>query len=226
MKRATVLIMGENESERLALQKWAASAGDFDIRLLNDNDADAVVNHLNTFDEENGGTVIHNCDSLGETQFALLKKISVALGHRKFLVLARQFSVHAYRQVGAMENMIALQKPFQMDVFKTILSTIIAKSEPLSRRFPRFITDEPVRMVVMKSGLLIPTRMKNYSVGGAFLEYRGISLKIGDTLRLGLDPKEQIHPSKTFQLMGKVIWIKNGEHPRSANRGVGIQFLT
>lgn len=225
MKYAAVLIMGENKSEQLELQKWVADAGDFDIRLLNDNDADAIVNHPDTLDEDSGAVVIYNCDSLGEMQLVFLKKISQALGHRKFLVLARQFSVHAYREVGAIDNMIALQRPFQMDVFKTILSTILSRSEPPSRRFPRFITDEPVRMVVMKSGLLIPTRMKNYSVGGAFLEYRGISLKVGDTLRLGLDPKEQIHPSKTFQLMAKVIWIKNGEHPRSANRGIGIQFL-
>lgn len=173
--------------------------------------------------------VIFDCDRLGEEELSQLLKISDLMEDGRtsgqILVLAEQISIFAYRQVARMKNMVTLQKPFSRGMFNAVLAKLAATGNRDDAPFPRFITDEPVRMVVMKTGLLIPTRMKNYSAGGAFLEYRGISLKVGDTIQLNLGNRDSMQRSRGFQLRARVAWIKEGDGPRSVSRGVGIQFL-
>ncbi len=136
-----------------------------------------------------------------------------------FLVLAKQISVMAYRKIGGLNNFVALQKPFQDSMFEIITKRIIADNIVIPSVLPRFITDEPVRMMVLRTGLFVPTKMKNYSAGGAFLQYRGISLAVGDQIQLGFTNKAQ-----GVSLKGQIRWIKDGDGPRSPARGVGIQF--
>lgn len=173
--------------------------------------------------------IIFDCDNLGERELSELLQVSELLetSHTdgQILVLAEQISIAAYRQVSRMKNMITLQKPFSMTIFRSVLGRLSGYGGAEAASFPRFITDEPVRMVVLKTGLLIPTRMKNYSAGGAFLEYRGISLKVGDTIQLNLGNRESMQKAHGYQLRARVIWIQEGDGPRSASRGVGIQFL-
>lgn len=118
-----------------------------------------------------------------------------------------------------------MQKECPPGALEAILSKIVTKEDIQAARFPRFQTDQTVRLMVTATGLLIPTRMKNYSAGGAFLEYRGISLKVGDHIQVAIPAIEEKSRTKARRPFdAKVIWISSGDNPRSPSRGVGIQF--
>lgn len=168
---------------------------------------------------------IFDHDILDEPQVSALERIRT-FSEVPIVILAKQIGVYAYRRISKMDEMITLQRPFQAAILTALLQRLTANIDPEKKELPRFYTDEPVRMVVLGSGLLIPTRMKNYSAGGAFLEYRGISLKVGDKLQIGLDrPHHQSSNGDGLQMKAKVIWIKEGDTPRSPSRGIGVQFF-
>lgn len=169
--------------------------------------------------------VIYDCDKLEQSQLQTLLLLRAQNPQIPVLILAAEISIFAYRQIDKLEQIVALQRPTYAAVFKAVLQQMLTSEDSEKPRFPRFYTDEPVRVVVMGTGLLIPSRMRNYSAGGAFLEYRGISLKIGDKIQLGFLPKQGERAKDMFQLQARVIWIKENENPRSPARGVGIQFV-
>ena len=165
------------------------------------------------------------CDELLEADVEFLQAVSAHPSEMPVLILTPRIGVHLYSQARLMDNMVALQSPCDD---KIILGIIDKMSAERSFRFdvcPRFITNEPVRMMVRKTGLLIPTRMRNYSATGAFLEYRGISLKIGDRIQLNLGTLHAAPKKEQVMVEAKVVWIREGDGLRSPARGVGVQFI-
>lgn len=169
--------------------------------------------------------VLYNCTSLNGIQLSWLLPLAQKNPETQFLVLAQQISIHAYRAVAQMANIITLQMPCisaQIESLIKELSQYKATSQPI--KYPRFITDEPVRMVVMDTGLLIPTRMLNYSTSGAFLDYKGISLRVGYKLKVNLVNQENPPSKNGLQLNAKVVWVRDNEMRSTEIRGVGVQF--
>jgi hypothetical protein len=119
-----------------------------------------------------------------------------------------------------MDNFVTLQKPFQPEMFESIVSKVILEKSVRPSQLPRFVTDEPARMIVLRTGLLVSTRMKNYSAGGAFLQYHGISVKVGDKIQLNLTDSTAMS-----SIRAEIRWITAGENARSPSRGVGVRFL-
>lgn len=176
--------------------------------------------------KESGDLVIVNCEFLNGEQLGGLLVYAKNNKRSQFLVLAQQISIHAYRRVAEMSNVITLQMPCDPTIYEGLLKEMIKGMDLANtQRFPRFVTDEPARMMVMETGLLIPTRMRNYSVGGAFLEYRGISLRVGHSLDINLLRQEDPPSKNRLRMSAKVIWIRNGETRLSSSRGVGVQFF-
>lgn len=177
--------------------------------------------------------VFYSCRYLNETQVEWVLNVSSRYKSTQFVVLAQQISIYAYQRVSKMMNMVAVQVPCDEKIFEKVVREVAAQDLEKLIRFPRFITDEPARIVVMDTGLLIPTRMKNYSVGGAFLEYKGISLKVGHKLKVNLLNQEapkviKSSPSslaQQLQMNGRVVWIRDGDPALKALRGVGVQFV-
>lgn len=169
--------------------------------------------------------VIFNCDHLSETLTNHLLHFASRVVNTQVLLLARQISVYAYRQVGNMTNVLALQVPFEYGLFEEVVRHQLAGGETEGKvRFPRFVTNEPARMVVMDTGILITTRMRNYSVGGAFLEYKGISIRVGQNVQLSLGQQQDVKLVKShWQLGAKIVWIRDGVHA-GTSRGVGVKF--
>lgn len=176
--------------------------------------------HANHYD-----VIIFNCHCLDKDELAFLLKIANLTENIPILILATQIGIFSYTKVDALQNMVTLQKPFNRDVFLSLLARAAFGMDFRPIRCPRFITDEPVRMIVVKTGLLIPTRMRNYSSGGAFLEYRGISLQVGDLIQISLGSSPSSQMKGNLLMRAKVIWIRDGDHARSPVRGVGVQFL-
>ena len=169
--------------------------------------------------------VLYACECVNERQLRWLVPFAKQNPHSQFIVLTQQISIHAYRLVASMGNIITLQLPLSEEILKNIVGHMTAPSASSDiHRFPRFLTDEPVRMVVMETGLLIPSRMKNYSVSGAFIEYKGIHLRVGHNLKVNLPQQVNPDTNKKLQLDGRVVWIRAGEN-RSSSSGIGVQFI-
>lgn len=177
------------------------------------------------FEEQKYQAAVFDFDLLNQIEVIFLKGIAERNPETPLVILSQQISIYAFRSVAQLQNMIILQKPYHVGVLPSVLEKIITMKLEKQTRSPRFLTDEPVRLIVLRNGLFVPTKMKNYSASGAFLEYRGISLKVGDKIQVSLGDIATSGHTDRFQLQAKVIWIHQGDGPRSASRGVGIQFL-
>jgi len=170
--------------------------------------------------------IFYHCESLNEEQLNWLLPLAQNNPRSQFLILAQQISIHAYRHVSVMNNLVTLQTPCSDSLLeKVIHETLNQGTLQEQKKFPRFITNEPVRMVVMETGLLIPTRMRNYSMTGAYLEYKGISLRVGHTLKVNMINQENPPSRNSLQLDARVVWVRQEEGRSGKNSGIGIQFL-
>lgn len=138
------------------------------------------------------------------------------------LLMANQIPVAAYQQLAELRRILVLQTPLSPQVLHSLLNRALSGELLGQDCLPRFLTDEPVRVIDTRTGLLLQTRMLNYSPTGAFLEYRGISVKIGARLKLEF-VNDRHGYAERLRYEAKVIWIKGG-HGTEGCRGVGVQF--
>lgn len=218
MKRVLVMLSGEETY----LDELKTSFIANDVQL---------VDYLETHRLHERDTKIHydlvifNCTHLSESLTNHILHFASRVRNTQVLLLARQISVYAYRQVGQMRNVLALQVPFEYSLLEEVIRQQLAgSSSEAIFRFPRFVTNEPARMVVMDTGILVSTRMRNYSVGGAFLEYKGISVRVGQNVQLSLGQQEAKQASAHWQLGAKIIWIRDEGSKAGVARGVGVKF--
>lgn len=175
---------------------------------------------------DNYQIAIINETQLNEKSLPPLLRLNDLLPKLPLLVLSSQISVYAYRKIGERKSFVTLQKPFDKAILAAVVRKITEEKPIEPSILPRFITDEPASILVLKTGLHINSRMKNYSAGGAFFQYNGISLKVGDKIQIGIGKmrKDSADPAPTL-LQAEVRWIREGDGPRSASRGIGVQFL-
>lgn len=170
--------------------------------------------------------VIYACDCINEHQLRWILPLAHRNQRSHYLILANQISIHAYKKVSVMENVVTLQMPLADDVLLGMILQLSGQQLLEAKsRFPRFITDEPVRMVVMETGLLIPSRMRNYSMSGAFIEYKGINLRVGNNLKVNLPKQEDPESKKSLQLDGRVVWVRLDQTRSGTSEGIGVQFI-
>ena len=220
MKKFTVLLILSGEEENVDDIKAGFIANDLNDVDIVTTDQFAEKVRLISYD-----LIIISCNKLNENFMNHLLHFSAKKQNTQFLVISKQISIYAYRQVGAMKNIVVLQSPFNFSLFDSVLKQTLDK-ETLSTRtqFPRFLTDEPARLIVMETGLFVPTRMRNYSPGGAFLEYKGISVRVGQNVKLNLTNQEEKLAKSYWQLTAQVIWTRDGESRTSSARGLGVKF--
>lgn len=170
--------------------------------------------------------LIYECSRIDREEVLFLRGLSAVVENEAaILAIADEISLFAYSKVDFLKNVVCLQKPFQDETLTALFKRLVFDPTFKPPRCPRFITNEPVRMIVLSTGLMIPTKMKNYSAGGAFLEYRGISLKVGDPIQLNLSKNDSSGgPAQDYKVLAKVVWIRGGNSESKSLRGVGIQF--
>lgn len=217
---AKVVLISDSESPiRLQIRLMLAQHNQYEIIPL-DKDL-SLSSKLKALDSD---VIVFDAPVLGKYELVVLNEIVKMKPNARLLVLADHITIFSYKEVASFKNSIALQKPLQPAMFLGLLEKAICKDEDLTPiRSPRFIINEAVRIVAEKTGLMVPTRMRNYSAGGAFLEYHGISLKVGDRLSMRMTREGKL--AEHLDVKAKVVWIREGDGPRSAMRGIGIQFL-
>jgi hypothetical protein len=214
-----IVISDPGSSVREELQTRLRLQARFEVCHL---DADEKLE--STLPGVESNTIIYDCPLLDKYELAVLLKISQIKPLSQVIVLADQISLFSYRKISALKNAVTMQKPLQLPLLKALVQKSMDGEKITSERSPRFIIDEFVRVLAVKTGLLLPTRMRNYSASGAFLEYHGIALNVGDTIKMNLG-----HPGidkEVLEVQAKVVWIREGESPRSPTRGIGVQFLS
>jgi len=186
-----------------------------------------AVKSIDSFDEiprESRELLVLNYNAIGGEELVSVFQAARALPKARILVAANQIPIAVYKKIVELENAFTLQKPFSRSCLNGVLSKMLVE-ETDSRASPstRFTSHQPVRFVVQRTGLLIHSHMTNYSGTGAYLEYRGISLKIGDDLEIGLDSKDFDHRGERIRFPARVVWISKGLPDKSP--GVGVQFV-
>lgn len=203
------------------------SAAEIEGHLRRDGGHDLHVQSLSDPDSlqsTSSTALILDCKILNDQGLSKLLELRKSLLVDSTLVLARQIPIETYRNLFYLPSTATLQKPFPFPAFDSALSQLTSSQPVAPTPFPRFKTDEPVRFVELRTGLIIPSRMKNYSIGGAFLEYRGVSLQPGDNVQIGFSPNQYVLPKNSIQLKARVVWVK-ATTKNIFERGVGVQFL-
>lgn len=138
------------------------------------------------------------------------------------LLAGKQIPVACYQQLAELRRILVVQSPLSPEAIESLLNKALSGEILEAGSLPRFLTNQPVRVIDTKTGLMIKTRMRNYSPTGAFLEYTGISMRIGS--RLKLEFVNDRLGSDDVRYEAKVIWIKSG-FGTEVCRGVGVQFF-
>jgi hypothetical protein len=192
-----------------------------------------------TFSSLHVSALIYDTDIVKAEDMIAISNFSKAFRTTQQVLLSQHIPIISFQKLMSLRNVVALQSSCTALALGQILEKIVRNEKVRTERSPRFQTDQPVRMMVMRSGLLIPTRMKNYSAGGAFLEYNGISLSVGDKIQIGIEPQRGM-VKETQQLRARVVWLKGSTSTQTATsvtpitdapgastvRGVGVQFVS
>jgi hypothetical protein len=221
MKKTILIVGGPDVDTRFHLEPVIESLTRYRTAYLGKSD----LNETTLFEEYSFDGCIYDCRILDQRELKTVHELVRRIPKTPILILANQILLPTYSKLDELQNTVTLQKPFDGGIFENLLAKVATGVDFKPKVCPRFVTDEEVRMIQLRTGLLIPTRMRNYSAGGAFLEYRGIALNIGDEIHISLKSADLKSAKNTFQALAKVVWIRDGDHPRSPSRGVGIQFI-
>jgi hypothetical protein len=168
-------------------------------------------------------SAILNCDYVGREEVEHLTLLSIRLGERPILVCANQVALQSYRFVDRFPNIVMLQKPFTAARFKDLFARISAGTDYRPKVCPRFMTNEPVNLVILKSGKSVTSRMLNYSAGGMFVEIEGADLSVGDQVQISLPANPAGTRAGQNHFSGRIIWRRPPDEKGVS--GVGLQLV-
>ncbi len=169
---------------------------------------------------------IFSCRYFGRFELDAVLRLATNTEQRPILIVAKQIALECYRKIDLLQNTVALQVPFHTEIFTTLLGRICAGREFKPKISSRFVTNEEVRVLSLETGLMINSRMRNYSSGGVFIEYRGISLKVGERVQISMASQLALEEESHLHLQAKVVRERKiDDNPQSPARGVGLQFV-
>jgi hypothetical protein len=220
MQEILLIETDEKKKGGTSLASFIEAAGQYSVVRMNLQEA------LETGfeDQRRFSATVLNCHFLNTTEFAAVQKLSRTTPNLPILVAARQIALESYRKIDSLHNTVAIQKEFQPEVFTELLERMSKGDGYKPVVSPRFLTDAEVRVMVLDSGLIIRSRMRNYSSSGLFIEYRGISLKVGDIVRVSVPCPDATETRASLNLKARVVWERKFGM-RSPARGVGLQFI-
>ncbi len=231
------LVSGESKSPILIVSAGETKALQALVSALQATEKyDVTQMHANQLIRKPGVTettfsaAIFDCNDLNKREFVGVKRTTELIQFAPTLVLATQIALFSFRRISILKNTLTVQKPCDTQVTITLLERMLIAPDIKTPRSPRFITDTPVRLMHLKTGLLVPTRMRNYSASGAFFEYKGLSFKVGDPVEINLEKEDPNSLDETLKMRAKVIWLHEGKSGGSVGssimRGIGVQFTS
>lgn len=139
-----------------------------------------------------------------------------------FLVLAGKLGFDHFFEHKDRKGIHLLEKPFDDADMMTIVKKLLQNPALKQQKFKRYYTDVNAHIESLLTGQTQPTRMRNLSRGGAFLEFFDKpQFSIGDLVRLNIDLAET---DTRYSLSGRVVWETN-KHRSTGQPGFGMEFV-
>jgi hypothetical protein len=168
------------------------------------------------------GAAILACDRIGHVEIEHLTLLSIRLGECPILVCANQIALDSYRFIDRFPNILMLQKPFRATEFNEMFARMSTAVNGRPKVSTRFLTDEWVDLIILKSGKTVKSRMRNYSAGGMFVEIEGVELSVGDQVQVSVASNVSGTRAGQNHLSGRIVWRR--PETDSATLGVGLQL--
>ncbi len=133
-------------------------------------------------------------------------------------------NMEVYRYVSYNSRMRALETDVDEERFYQLVNKILKDGAVKQQMHRRYLTNEQAEMMAFGQENKIKGKLKNLSLGGAF-----IALPLASTLRLDAGDmiKVQVplkHEGKTHVINGEIMWLHKDE--KNKIQGVGIHFLS
>lgn len=211
-----ILIVSRMNPESLAMQKTLIEDGKFDAELTN-----TASEAIEKITRQNIELLIMNLGNFTKNKVQLAQDLR-SLGYGfPIMILAHIITTDTHKIISDLSNTVLLEKPYELKDL-TGLSEKLIDGRPVRQRiFRRYYTNETAQLELFKGGQAITSKIRNLSRGGAFIEYKGPQLALGDVLRLNIDLKQV---SRHYEVNAKVVWATQ-KSPWGDDPGVGVEFI-
>ncbi len=144
------------------------------------------------------------------------------LGYRgPIMVLSKIDTVEAVKEIKAMENVVLLEKPYDVKDLQGVVRKFILARKVEQRIYRRYHTVQRAEVEIVGRDRKSATTLFNLSRGGCYFEFpRTTEVKVGDTLRMTIELSEV---NRRYAMPAKVVWTT--AMGMSGGHGVGVEFI-
>lgn len=165
----------------------------------------------------------YDCEAINEQKKSEIQDLSQQFPGVKILVFTNQIVIAVYQALYQIKNITVLSRESSLEKIQAIVQKIVTTGD-LEKIADRFTMDQPVHIVVLRTGQVMQSTIRDYSATGAFLEYRGISIEVGDVLQIGILEKVDSKYKQSHQIKAEVTDIKVKQFEK-LTKGLGVRFL-
>ncbi len=172
--------------------------------------------------DPNSSLVIMNTSNYTKEIRASVMSLRAAAYSGPILVTSKIESLESVRELQSMQNMVFLEKPFEIRDLQGIIRKFLNARSVYQRIHRRYNTVMSADVEWGDNRPKATSILFNLSKGGAYIELVGSSLvKKGDQLKVHITLDEI---QKTYAMPAKVIWCSN--RGMNGGCGVGVEFLS
>lgn len=144
------------------------------------------------------------------------------LGYKgPIMVLSKMDTVEAVKEIKAMENIVLLEKPYEVKDLQGIVRKFILARKVEQRIYRRYHTVQRAEVEIVGRDNKSVTTLFNLSRGGCYFEFpRTTEVKVGDTLKMTIELAEV---NRRYDMPAKVVWTT--AMGMSGGHGVGVEFI-
>ncbi len=211
-----ILVVGRMNPESLAIQKSLKEDGHFDVDLVT-----RAPDAIEMITRQNVDLMIMNLQNFTKNKIQLAHDLRNLGYNFPVLVLAHIIATDTYKAISELPNTVLLEKPYEIKDLTGISEKMIDGRTVHQRIFRRYLTNETAELELFKNGQAITGKIRDLSRGGAFVEYQGPEIVVGDMVRMNIELKQV---SRHYEVNAKVVWSTK-KSPFGAEPGIGVEFI-
>lgn len=144
------------------------------------------------------------------------------LGYKgPIMVLSKAESLEQVKEIKALENVVLLEKPFEIKDLQGIVRKFILARKVEQRIYRRYHTVQRAEVELEGRERKSATTLFNLSRGGCYFEFpRTTEIKVGDTVKMTIELAEV---NRRYAMPAKVVWTT--AMGISGGHGVGVEFI-
>jgi response regulator RpfG family c-di-GMP phosphodiesterase len=165
--------------------------------------------------------IVFNFDNFTNAKVDLAEKLR-GLGYEiPMILLSKLVAKDASKLIAKMQRTVLLETPYEQKEFSGVIKKFLRGDKVHQRFYRRFYTNQISKIEIFKNRKELNGKVKNLSLGGAFLEFDGTMLRVGDVIRLRFELKEV---NRSYDVMAKIAWIVE-KSPWGDGRDAGLRFV-